>query len=49
MKYKLVVYSNDKVIYLVVDESEVDQVYLSYRNSLVLILNISEQFECKKM
>lgn len=40
MKYKLVVYSNDKVIYLVVDEKEVDQVYLSNRNNLVLILNI---------
>lgn len=40
MKYKLVVYSNDKVIYLVVDESEVNQVYTSNRNNLVLILNI---------
>ena len=40
MKYKLVVYSNDKVIYLVVDEKELDKVYSSNRNNLVLILNI---------
>jgi|GEM_PF-6489160 len=40
MKFKLVIYSNDKVSYLIVNENELDNIYFKYKNCLVLVLNI---------
>lgn len=40
MRFKLVIYTSTKVIYMIVSEDELDSIYIQYSNSYIFILNI---------
>ena len=40
MRFKLVIYTSKKVIYIIVSEDELDSIYNQYSNSNIFILNI---------
>ena len=40
MRFKLVIYTSKKVIYIIVSEDELDSTYNQYSNSNIFILNI---------
>ena len=40
MRFKLVIYTSKKVIYMIVSEEELDSIYIQYQSSNIFILNI---------